>query len=437
MPSVGGAARRATLIRHLKAQIHNPVLLIDSGDIATRGPLATTYEGVADIAAMNAVGYDMAAIGNNEFKLKDGVDQFDADGAQSDLLQIIKLSRFPWICANALNASGDTLQGVQPYIVRVIGGVRVGFLGLTAPRSAGYPQTQGWHIGDPVAAAKQWIPEARRHCDILIAVTHIGFDLDKQLAAQTSGIDAIVGGDSHTYLYHQVVVKNAGGVMVPIVQDGEFGVRLGRLDLLFRSVEDPTGMRGKIWTLAKSQDALIPVSAAIPEAPDVAAVIRPFTAPLVNDKLGRLPFGIATTPTARLTQTNQLIASAMRAETGADLGLSTTTTGLYNVFRHRIATRYDVLAILPFHDEVSIATLTGAQIRRILQSDKGSQIAGDAASLVDDQTYRVALLDFIRHGVYKLPATVAVSTGRDVRLVVAAYIRQPVKVSALPSAATH
>ena len=430
MPQVGGAARRATLIRHLKAQIHNPVLLIDSGDIATRGPLATTYEGVADVAAMNAVGYDMAAIGNNEFKLKDGVDQFDSDGAQSDLLQIIKLSRFPWICANALNASGDTLQGVQPYIVRNIAGVRVGFLGLTAPRSASYPQTQGWHIGDPIAAAKQWIPEARRHCDILIAVTHIGYDLDKQLAKQTSGLDAIIGGDSHTYLYQQVVVKNAGGVSVPIVQDGEFGVRLGRLDLLFRSVADPTGMRGAIWTLAKSQDVLIPVTANIPEAPDVAAAIRPFTAPLINNKLGRLPFGIATTPAARLIQTNQFIATAMRAETGSDLALSTTTTGLYNVFRHRVATRYDVLAILPFHDDVSIATLTGAEIRQVLQSDKGSQLAGDSTALVDDQTYRVALLDFIRHSVYKFSAAESVSTGQDVRAVVGAYIRNPASVPA-------
>ena len=54
IPSVGGAARRATLIRRLRRTIHNPVMLIDSGDLFTRGPLTNAYEGLADVEAMNA-----------------------------------------------------------------------------------------------------------------------------------------------------------------------------------------------------------------------------------------------------------------------------------------------------------------------------------------------------------------------------------------------
>src|SRR5438128_267107 len=73
-PSRGGAARRATLIRRLRASIHNPTFVVDSGDTTTRGPLTTTYEGIADIEAMNAVGYELGALGNNELKLKDGID---------------------------------------------------------------------------------------------------------------------------------------------------------------------------------------------------------------------------------------------------------------------------------------------------------------------------------------------------------------------------
>src|SRR3981189_3691032 len=63
--SVGGAARRATLVRRLRRDIKNPVVLGDSGDTFTRGPLTNAYEGVADAEAMNAVGYDLAALGNN------------------------------------------------------------------------------------------------------------------------------------------------------------------------------------------------------------------------------------------------------------------------------------------------------------------------------------------------------------------------------------
>ena len=107
---VGGAARRATLIRALKAKATEPVLLVDSGDTTTRGPLATEYEGVDEVAAMNAIGYDLAAIGNNEFKLKDGEDAHDAAGAQADLQRLIRLSRFPWLCANATDANGALIS---------------------------------------------------------------------------------------------------------------------------------------------------------------------------------------------------------------------------------------------------------------------------------------------------------------------------------------
>lgn len=169
-PSVGGAARRATLIRELRREIKNPTMLLDSGDTFTRGPLTNAYEGIADTEAMNAVGYELAALGNNEFKARNAVDQNDAAGAQAALLQVVKRSRFPWVCANAIDQRGAFLEGVQPYVVRDFHGVRVGFLGLTAPRSATYPQTKGWTISDPVTAARQWIPEARKHCDVLIAL---------------------------------------------------------------------------------------------------------------------------------------------------------------------------------------------------------------------------------------------------------------------------
>src|SRR5581483_9400380 len=74
---IGGAARRATLIHRLRDNAPYPVLVVDSGDTTTRGPLATQYEGVDEIAAMNALHYDLAALGNNEFKLKDAADIHD------------------------------------------------------------------------------------------------------------------------------------------------------------------------------------------------------------------------------------------------------------------------------------------------------------------------------------------------------------------------
>jgi 5'-nucleotidase/UDP-sugar diphosphatase len=413
-PSVGGVARRATLIRELRREIKNPTMLLDSGDTFTRGPLTNAYEGIADTEAMNAVGYELAALGNNEFKAKDAVDQNDAAGAQAALLQVVKRSRFPWVCANATDQRGAFLEGVQPYVVRDFQGVRVGFLGLTAPRSATYPQTKGWTISDPVAAAKQWIPEARRHCDVLIAVTHIGVDLDKQLAAQTTGLDAIIGGDSHTFLYKAVEVTNPDGVKVPIVQDGEFGADLGRFDLRLR--RDTTGR----WHLAGYQYVLLPVGPSLAEAPDVKAALAPYVRPF-ETAVGHLG-GIAATPAARSRQTTQVVVDALREQTGDDLAFTPNGDGFFEVFRHRVVTRYDVYAVMPFHNNVVTASLMGAEVQALLKAHPDTVASGDVSRLDAARTYRVALVDYEGRSVYKLTGGRLQDTGRDLRAVVIAYL---------------
>ena len=414
----GGAARRATLIRRLKKEIKNPVLVIDSGDLFTRGPLATSYLGLADVAAQNAVGYDLMAVGNNEFKARDGFDQNDAVGAQAALRNVVAHSKFPWICANLADSTGAPIPGILPYVVKTIGGVRVGFLGLTTPRSAAYPQTKGWVILDPVAAARQWIPKVRAHCDVLIAVTHLGTPADMLLVAQTSGLDAVVGGDSHTFLYQPLLLSNSHEDPVPVVQDGEFGVDLGRLDLRF--ARDGAG---KPWHLAAFADKLLPVDATLAEAPDVAAAIRPYVAPLqvVIGHIGP----IAATPKERLHQTTQIVMDALRSDAGAELAMNPEGAGFFNVFHHPAVTRYDVLAVLPFNDHVVTASLTGAEVQALLKAAPTTVVSGPAADLDPAKMYRVAFVDFLAASEYHLPSARLTDTGRDMRDAVITYLEKP------------
>ncbi|HOF87468.1 MAG TPA: metallophosphatase [Armatimonadota bacterium] len=263
---VGGLARRATAIANARKEITYPLAVIDTGDVFTRGPWHTRFYGVPEIEALNAMGYDLLCVGNNELKATEKTD------SQAIMLGLLRRSRFPWLAANlTVGETGVPVPGVQPFVVRDYGGVRVGYLGLTAPRAAEYPQTKGWTISDPIAAAKTWVPLARKECDILIAVTHIGVDLDRRLAAEVAGIDAIVGGDSHTYLPQPVPVKNPAGISVPIAQAGEQGVMLGRLDLVFEKAEG--------WALAESSGRLQPLTANIPEEPAMKALLQRWLAP--------------------------------------------------------------------------------------------------------------------------------------------------------------
>jgi 2',3'-cyclic-nucleotide 2'-phosphodiesterase (5'-nucleotidase family) len=259
----GGLARRATLIQDIRASSTNPVLLIDAGDLFTRGPWGAGLLGEPEIQIYNLLGYDAVCVGNNEFKALPDVE------AQEVLLERMRESEFPWLCANlTVGDTGVPVESVRPFVVRRIENLRIGFLGLTSAKAASYPQAEGWTVSDPIAAAAKWVPAARRQCDILIAVTHIGYAMDRILAAKVEGIDAILGGDSHTFLPELEAEKSPKGVDVPIVQDGAYGVRLGRLELTLEKSQ--TGD----WRVKDAKAELLPIDSTIPEDPRIAKILE-------------------------------------------------------------------------------------------------------------------------------------------------------------------
>lgn len=388
--NVGGAARRSTLIQTLRAHAAAPALIVDAGDTSTRGPLATTYEGVDEIEIMNAIGYDMAAVGNNEFKLKDGADAHDVLGAQAAFERLVRRARFPWLCANVTDANGALLPGVQPFIVRQLGPLKIAFLGLTAPRSSEYPQTRGLSFGDPIAAARSWIVRARAEADVVVAVTHLGVIEDQRLVQETRGIDAVVGGDSHTFLYEPLQVKNLEGVMVPIVQAGVYGVRVGELHLTFVG-DSTTG-----WRLEHFTDRLIAVDASLKPDPVVANLVENYAHPL-DVRVG-ISQTIGSTPADRKRLTAEAAANAWKVAAGAEVGLQR-EDDLYGSFSSREITRYILYSVLPFHETVWRGELSGSRLKQLL--DTRTTYGGAMRStiresdIVPTKVYNVAATTFL------------------------------------------
>ena len=413
-PSAGGLARRATLIRRIRASAHNPVLVVDAGDLVTRGPLWTTYLGGPEVAALNAMQVDLAAVGNNEFKLKDGIDVADAPGARAALANIVRRSRFPWLCANVTTASGAWLPGVRPYVVRTLGGVRVGVLSVTSARSGSYRQTAGLRFTDPIAAAREWVPKVRAECDVLIALTHIGVLQDRLLAASVPGIDVIVGGDSHTFLHEALKVKNPSGVGVPIVQAGEHGVYVGRLDL--ELTRDAAGA----WRAGVTAYRLLPVGPDLPEDPAVAAAIAPSVKPF-RAVVGRWP-AIRGDVAERARQTRLLFAEAIRRAAGADLAL-VTNEGFQDALHRPTVTRYDLHSAWAYRDHVVTISATGEELAALRTKYPEAALAGAPAVLGPARRYTVALVDYVATESLRLPATRLTDTGIDVRGAVVAYLR--------------
>ena len=406
----GGIARIATLSKALKRGIKNPTLLVDTGDTATRGPLVNAYEGIADVEAMNAAGYDLGTLGNNEFKLKDGYEDVDNLGAQAGLLKVLRRSQFPRVCANAFSETGGFLPGVQPFVVREISGVRIGFLGLTALRSGSYPQTKGWTISDPIDAAKKWIPIARKECDVLIALTHVGVDDDKKMSRSDHGNRCRGRWETHIpFCTSRKRQKTPTECMVPIVQSGEFGVNLGRFDLRFVKYNNK-------WSLAEYKEVLLPITEKIKEDKTVKSIANEYAGPLQQEIVATIPGNlIGKTPDERTKLTAQATMEGIRRGIGADVGITLPGAGSFNVFRAPNVSRYDLQAVWPFKNHAATVTMFGSELAALKAKFPTLVIAADFTTPEPGKTYTVAVIDFVATGTLKIPAEKVQNATRNMR----------------------
>ncbi len=249
--NVGGAARRAALIRKIRKKSEHPVIVMDAGDLFARGKM----NGQLDFDVLNATPYDIMTLGNNEFKGADGQKGLDI------LMARIKQAKFPIVCANLFDRATNRPL-VPPYTIINAGGIRIGVIGLTAPRVATYPQAKTLIIPNPAETAKLLVPKLREQCDFVIALTHIGYPFDIQLAATVPGIDVIIGGDSHTRTTKPTVVKET-----IICQAGEWGVFLGRLDLKLKP-------EGKRYVVDSHAGKLISINSSLGTAKDIEQILQ-------------------------------------------------------------------------------------------------------------------------------------------------------------------
>ena len=187
---------------------------------------------------MNALGYQAAAIGNHEF-----------DSGPPALADFIEAANFPVLGANIDASAQVSLTGlIEPYTIIDVAGQSIGIFGLTTEDTSNISSPGPDVIfSDHVAAAEATVATLQAMgVNKIVALTHLGYDVDQPLAAAVSGIDVIVGGHSHTPLGpmplargpYPTVVTSPAGEPVLIVTAWEWGKYLGRLDVTF----NPTGV---------------------------------------------------------------------------------------------------------------------------------------------------------------------------------------------------
>jgi 5'-nucleotidase len=425
---IGGIARRATLVKRIRQELQArraTTWLVDIGDYSDGTPFSTEYHGAADVAAMNAAGYDLGTIGNHEF-----------NNSASQLEKLIASTRYQLVCANTLlRSTGKPL--VKPFVVRRVGGVRVGVFGLTTHEAASYPAgKEAVDVGDEIESARQTVRLLRKQADIVVLLSHAGEDMDERLAAEIPGIDVIVGGHSHSRLPSGTFVWRSDDLRASdingtvIVQAYQWGGELGRLDLLF--TRDAKGL----WHVDRYRARLLPVTAALEPDPGVAAVVEQFWKP-ISGRYGEVIGQAAGEFSSRgddLAEYN-LMADAVRETFGADFGMEN-LGGIRAPLLAGAITRADLVTLDPFANTVVLFKATGREIRQLLerhapavsglryrlQNRKLADVTIAGRPLEDDKTYSGATNSYFAG--FALKGLAVQDTGKARLDTLIDYIRQ-------------
>jgi 5'-nucleotidase/UDP-sugar diphosphatase len=261
----GGSARLVTAVAEARARSNNSIL-VDGGDQFQGTLYYTYYKGALAAEMMNKLGYDGMTVGNHEF-----------DDGPEVLRGFMDAVNFPVLMSNA-DVSAEPLLHEKLAKSTVIerGGEKLGLIGLT-PQDTDELASPGPNItfSDPATAVQGEVDKlTEMGVNKIIVLSHSGYVVDQDVAANTTGVDVIVGGHSNTYLsntnedavgaYPTMVGETA------IVQAYAYGKFLGELNVTFNdageiteAVGEPLVMDGTVGedeaTVARITEAAIPL----------------------------------------------------------------------------------------------------------------------------------------------------------------------------------
>lgn len=219
----GGVIEQAAYIDSVRcADGKRNVLLMHAGDFSQGTSYFTELGGDIEIDLLNAAGYDVVSLGNHEF-----------DNGSVELARRLKRLEADVVCAN-YDFSGTPLEGlVKPYTVIRKAGKKIGVIGLLTDlgRVVDRKVIGGLEYIDPTAPVNRLASFLREEkgCDLVICLSHLGYNEDKELASQIRNVDVIVGGHSHTLLHKLQRVTDLDGKEVIVVQDWKWGLDAANL----------------------------------------------------------------------------------------------------------------------------------------------------------------------------------------------------------------
>ncbi|MBI5632535.1 MAG: 5'-nucleotidase C-terminal domain-containing protein [Nitrospirae bacterium] len=347
---LGGMAWLAAAVEDLRKE--RPTMLLAAGDMIQGNNWANLFQGEPVVEMMNAMKFDAMVAGNHEF-----------DFGQEVLKRRSGEAMFPVLAANV-----QGMEGLKPYMLKEINGITIAVIGVVTeetPLTTHPRNVTGLKFIAPEEALNRYVRELRPRADVIIVLSHLGHNVDRQLAEKVSGIDVIVGGHSHTKVEKPVLIGKT-----VVLQAWEHGKALGVLDL---TLDDRK--------IIKAEGRLVEVRP-LPgrENKEIAAIVEKYRSrvdAVLDEKIGEAGLDLDGQNTRkRETNLGNFLADIVRSAANADAAIigggSIRTSMKQGVIKVK-----HVYAVAPFNNYIVGIRLTGQHIKDALEHGV-SAIADDA-----------------------------------------------------------
>ena len=351
----------AVMVDSLRA-IYPDLLLFSAGDNRTGNPVNDQYIPVnyPMITLMNEVGFNLSAVGNHEW-----------DANIVNLQNDIERAQFPFICANVI-VPGRLNLDIKPFVTFEHQGVNMAVVGLIEVRHDNIPGAHPDNLKEvSFKRPETVIPDykyLRSENDVVILLSHCGYDDDMELAKDNPWLDAIIGGHTHTLVENP---SETNGVL--ITQSGSHlnNATLVKLKVKGHKVIDKSAI-------------VLDVNKVRKEKPEIKKLVSEFNdAPALN-----LPIAIAKSKFETPEELGCMITDAIREVSGSDFAFQNTGGVRVNYLKKGPITVKDVYSIDPFNNEVIVYQMTGTQVKKFILNTFRKN--GGYPSYVSGMTYSVS-----------------------------------------------
>ena len=357
----GGSARLSTAIEDARSR-HSNTILLDGGDQFQGTLFYNLYKGKVAAEMMNMLGYDGMAVGNHEF-----------DDGPETLRVFMDSVNFPVLMANANIDMEPELKGnLQKSTTVLKNNRKIGLIGINTVDTAEL-SSPGENVifTDAVAAVQSevdFLTEAG--VNIIILLSHSSYGVDKMIAANTTGVDVIVGGHDNTLLSN--VSDRAKGPYptvvngTQIVQAYAYGKFLGELSVLFDEAGNVIHASGEPILIDGSVNENNQIIARLDELEKPINTLKETIVGTVSNPLT----GDRAVCRVQECDMGNMIADAMRdavIDKGYTIALQN-SGGIRASLDAGDVTLGEIMTILPFQNTLSTFKVTGEQLLTAIEN---------------------------------------------------------------------